>query len=608
MRFRSHDPQPPVGSLGDSLAIGQMIDALIRPGCFVSDGPLSVVSARAETIPWEIFRGRLLPRTQTRESRSFLSWNVFAGDAAEPILSVKFDVRDRTAHVVRSLLTYAWTPIDSAAGIESTESVSWSRELVGSAAISEMNDLAELRDEIVCLVWQAFVGTSRLPLTSVEAPLPGFVLGRSHFIASTLGEASDEPIDRWQRLLESATTQPLAWIERVKLVEFLLRRLPTDELPALCNAVPADWPIARLMRSLFNHVSLSPYTGLVDNALAWLDQLRQLGRITAAEQIDFHAWLLRQLCRHLTAYDLITFHHRGANYPDALALDAILNACLHAAESNTSLFLLPDDDARMRRRAVRQACLLRRHYEGHLVPDAPTSPGENARVMPPAFPRLPEEQLSQSNRRSKQLYGDSPLPDLLTPIGLAIVSASLEDLSHPAERIEQGIGLFIDRPLGYAKALAEPDLTPLLAHEAFSPSLARRRGKELTDLAAALGLSPSPECLKAACENDATPGGLPHSDLADCPRPTVALTDVRKVADDFIIARTIPGGLRELLALAGVTAKPRLAVNTRDRAGQPMLTLFDENRQRLMELHFDVMQGYRTRAGVEWPRGGLRVN
>ena len=35
--------------------------------------------------------------------------------------------------------------------------------------------------------------------------------------------------------------------------------------------------------------------------------------------------------------------------------------------------------------------------------------------------------------------------------------------------------------------------------------------------------------------------------------------------------------------------------------------LYDEQLRRRMELSVDVSEGYRTRAGVEWPRAGLRV-
>src|SRR5260370_27458766 len=37
--------------------------------------------------------------------------------------------------------------------------------------------------------------------------------------------------------------------------------------------------------------------------------------------------------------------------------------------------------------------------------------------------------------------------------------------------------------------------------------------------------------------------------LAEPPRPVAALADVRRVADDFVIVRTLPGGLGELLHL-----------------------------------------------------------
>ena len=52
------------------------------------------------------------------------------------------------------------------------------------------------------------------------------------------------------------------------------------------------------------------------------------------------------------------------------------------------------------------------------------------------------------------------------------------------------MGVFIDRPLGYGKETGEPDLTPLLAHEAFSPSIAPRRQQELQNLCAATRFAP----------------------------------------------------------------------------------------------------------------------
>ena len=42
--------------------------------------------------------------------------------------------------------------------------------------------------------------------------------------------------------------------------------------------------------------------------------------------------------------------------------------------------------------------------------------------------------------------------------------------------------------------------------------------------------------------------GLSHTLLAEPSRPTAALADVRKVADDFVIVRTLRGGLEGSVA------------------------------------------------------------
>ena len=114
-----------------------------------------------------------------------------------------------------------------------------------------------------------------------------------------------------------------------------------------------------------------------------LQQPSNDGGLTAEEHVDFLSYLLRQLGRHLTAYDLVTFHHQGANYPDMLLLDLVLKVFLQQVEERPSLFEgSPADDSggggqkRLRRRALRQGWILRGQYEGHPVPDAPTSPGE----------------------------------------------------------------------------------------------------------------------------------------------------------------------------------------------------------------------------------------
>jgi len=509
------------------------------------------ISAKAETIPWEIYHGRLLDAAQTRMSKTLLSWRIAQADnthtPVEPLIAARFDVHARQIHVTRGLLAYVWEAYDAGGGvIESREVIRWTRELVSTITLAEFADLDSLRDELIATIWHAVVGTSRLPLHSVEAPLPAYVFGQLHYVYRD--DAGEQPCAGWSDFIAASRQTPLAWREMVKLVEFTLRHVSPNEVAQVgrtfLSAFPAMTPdLPRLMRALFNEVSLSPHTCLIANALLLIEEWPTLGAMSVAEEIDFLSWLLRHLSRHLTAYDLVTFHHRGANYPDALLLDAALKTLLRRIDTHPELFETTETDARIRRRALRHGCLLRRHYEGHLVPDHPTSPGENNRVMPASHPRLGEEQLTQSLKRRRLLYENEPLASLLSPNARRILALSLRDLEHREERLELGVGLFIDRPLGYAKTSIEPDLTPILAHEAFSLSLARRLMLELQHLAGELGLEPM-----HLPELEAAPG-LSHIELAACPRPVAALADVRKVADDFVILRTLPGGLNELLAL-----------------------------------------------------------
>jgi hypothetical protein len=591
MRFRPPNSNLVAGAVTDLLAVGQLIDDAMQPGNFFVAPEMRVTwtAARSETIPWEIFRGRLLERSQTREPKTFLTWNLIesndAHPATEPLISIKLDVHERRIHVTRGLLVYAHEGYDAGGGvIETREAIRWTRELVGTMSLADFADLENMCDELICLIWQAVVGTSRLPLTSVEAPLPAFSFGKLHYLYES--ELAEQPCRSWEEWLVRGQRSTCAWRETLKLVEFTLRQIEPAQLPRLHEIYPAE---PRLLRSLFNEVSLSPYTRFVDNALACADRWWD---------IDSWTFMLRQLCRHLSAYDLVTFHHRGANYPDALLLDAVLR-CFVAMASHD----------KQSRRAFRHACLMRRHYEGHLVPDAPTSPGENARVMPPSHPRVDESQLTQSIRRRRKLFADAPLATLLDANALKLLEQSVRDLEHLDERVEMGLGLFIDRPLGYGKDIGEPDLTPMLAHEAFSPSLARQRWRELKKLCAELGIPCDSATLDPLFENGPWPQGLTHAELAECPRPTAALADVRKVADDFVILRTLPGGLRKLVelfdwqALGEVVKTPRLCVQVQGG----VIALYDSQLRRRVELSVDASEGFASRAGIEWPRAGLRM-
>src|SRR5258708_27153959 len=116
-----------------------------------------------------------------------------------------------------------------------------------------------------------------------------------------------------------------------------------------------------------------------------------------------------------------------------MLLDAALKAYLKMAVAMPALFLpanTDDERKRIRRRALRQGWLLRRFYEGLPVPDAPTSPGENLRILPPPHQRVPDEQILHIEKRTRRLYDGDPLP--LGAEARALLRQSFTDLSHPA--------------------------------------------------------------------------------------------------------------------------------------------------------------------------------
>jgi len=221
-------------------------------------------------------------------------------------------------------------------------------------------------------------------------------------------EDVESPIQDWLTLLDALERSELSHRERARVLEAVLRH--TEELNILGLAAVRFQGRAqeamRLLRTVFNEVSLSPYTRFVDNVSFFQFDLVRLSGLTLDALADFHGELLRRVCRHLTAYDLITFHHGGANYPDGLLLEKLLLDCAAIIHLDPRIFAGANDHSRRRRRALRQACVLHRRYGNHLVPDSPTSPGENARVLPAPHGRVPTEQLLQPHRRQRRLFTD----------------------------------------------------------------------------------------------------------------------------------------------------------------------------------------------------------
>jgi hypothetical protein len=624
--------------------VRRLIAEALHPADFFVAPPQSLAwhDTADERLPWEIYRGRLLDRSQTTETRCFAAWNVFGigaeGRTGEPLLSVLWDREAGQVHVTRAIHCYSWEGYHAGNNVYlSREVARWVRELVGTIDWADVRDPQELQEEITGLLFHAVVGLSRLPLTSVEAPLPGFSLGElGYFDRSRTGvaEARLGPMNSCRDLLAYALRGDLGWLEKVRLVELVVRCTPKESIGGAADLFERRWreighsaaQIGPLFRALFDEVALSPYTDFVDKTLAFLHHLVERGSLGLEEQVDFLGYLLRHLGRHLTAYDLITFHHRGANYPDALLLDAVLKDYLSLLERHPGLFAAGADGderpKRLRRRALRQGWMLRRRYEGLPVPDLPTSPGENARLLPPPHRRVPEEQILDPEKRTRHLYADDPLTLHLGEHGRQVLWQSIEDLRHPLELRELGMALFLDRPLSLDKAPGQPDLTPLLSYEAFSRSIAEQRLRFLAGL---------PE-LAAARQGMATalktlPGlrvdGVPLGRHRGVPRPgAVSVEDAHAVADDFVFLRTTGRSVADFLALFDFTAlgqrftldymaPGQRVLILRGRAAEiqedGVLVIYDAALRRRLELQVDPHAVYAIRGGSEFPVAGLRV-
>jgi hypothetical protein len=638
---RSSQPQSPAEGLGLETIRAVITDVLL-PGHFYT-GPDMVLRWHPvvrEEVPWEIFHGRLLDSTQTRLRQIFEIWKIYQvlpnGPAPQPVLAIYLDAAAHVLYVTRSLECYAWEGYHAGENVYLSHEVhKWVRELVGSIDAHRFPDVDALRDELICLLFHAVVGASRLPLTSVESPLPAFSLGQLAYCYRARFNregASTAPMRTAGEMLREAFQEGLAWREQVKLLETVLRTVPVDGVRDAAAGLAERWravgkpleDIPALLRSLFDEVTLSPYTDFVDKVLEFLSWLAAAGWLGADGYIDFVSYLLRHLGRHLTAYDLVHFHHRGANYPDLLLLDAILRRycdqvdCLfdhfHTAPADEG----PDRDRkRIRRRAFRQAWLLRRRYEGHPVPDAPTSPGENARVLPPPFVRIPEEQITDPTRRPKRLFDADPLPSPVVGRPGEIMRQAIMDLWHPAELRELGMALYLDRPLGVFKYPGEPDQTPLLSYEAFSRSIALAR---LHDLRTVLGLIPNAAdfaALEQQLRDLVVIGRGVELERGPSRPGSVSLADAARAAPDFIFLRTTRKSVRDFVSLIDWSGLAERTPLDYLMGTQPVLIMrgpvtgslqvFDAGLRLRLELRINTRRGYDMRGGSEYPAAGMEA-
>lgn len=565
-------------------ALHEALNDVLQPGrFFVPHGyELKIGYLADETVPWEIFHGHLLEPGQCREEKTFESWIWFFGRQGnlpdEPLVAIKHDQPENRVHIVRQILTYGHEvyeqPQGAAAALQSRPAKKWKPELAATIDLSRPREAPELAAELRACLYAAVAGR-RLPITSLESPLPAFSLGQffywpgSNPPAAAFREPRDLVENAW-----SASNPP--WLS-ARVLETMLRSAEEGQLRALTTLLVDRWKetggndadLCEVFRELFGQVALSPYTGFFDR---WVDLLVRLADekfAGAAAIADVMSLMLRQLVRHLTAFDLRTFHNFGANYPDALVLDTVLAAYNNLLCKQQNLLVdASGDDARsarskrLRRRALRQGWLLRKHYEGLPVPDAPTSAGENLRVLPERFPRVPPEQIVEPSRRQKKLFAEAPAHERLTAEARELLERSLADLDETAELRELGMALFLDRPLGVWKHPREPDRTTLLSYEAFSASIAGQRLAALRDWG---WLEEEQHDRWADRLAQLAPRGFPAAQLTGQPRTSVvALEDANKAADDFVFLRTTRRSLREFLTRYDIAPLREVAPSTAD--------------------------------------------
>jgi hypothetical protein len=618
-----------------------IIADLLHPDRFFFDRAcrcLTIEHVSNEEIPWDIYRGRLLGEGQTRQRWIFESWNCFLdrkGRAEHPlpILSVKLYLPLNQIHVIRSILSYVWEAYPAEDNVILSREVQKNvAELVGTIDLNIIRDESEIRDELATLLFQAVVGASRLPLTSLESPLPAFTLGQLGYFPSGLVHDRESCF----MLLESASRIGGSSLEKAKAIELLIRSSPPESVPACAEAAAqmrAAQPtgvsvLISVMRLMIDEISLTPYTDFVAKFLLFLDELSKHYLLSTADIVDLESYILRQVVRHLTAYDLVTYHHRGANYPDALMLDAVLKNYLERMEESPQLFATSDRDTekerrakQIRRRALRQAWLMRKLCVGLPVPDRPSSPGENQRIFS-GLDRLPEEQITNPEKRTRRLFEREPTI-AICPQARSILHESGADLEHAVELRELGMALFLDRPLGVFKEPGEPDRTPLLSYEAFSVAIAGRRLEALANDPDIAFPSETVERAMATLTGRLCAIGLPLRVSMPGRNPaTVSLDDAVRVSPDFQVLRITRRSLQDFLNefdfsplskwKATDLGKPehtRLLIRAAslDDAAQDELLFLDEKLCKRLQVRIEPSGGYILRSGVEYPAAGLLV-
>ena len=628
-----------------SESVEASIAATLDPARFFAgrDWTLVLQHDGQDQLVWETFRGHLLDAAATRQRRTFASWTAYRrrhDREAEPVLAVYWDRAAERLYVVRFLRLYGFETFEEASNIIQSRPVQkLARELIGCIDLQRVRSPDECAEQLGHYAFLAVVGTSRLPITSPESPLPAFALGELGYLPAR-GSAGDRSVVDAAELLRYSAAELPTELARAKAVELALRTCATSEAARQANEWLSAWRASgrstsdaiKVLRTLFNHLALSPHTSFLETFIRWLESLADPAHLGARDVLDLVCYMVILLVRHLTAFDLRRFHQRGANYPDALFLDGLLKLLLNAVEHLPELFGVNGDGddlaCRRRRRALRQALVLRQHYAGLAVPDAPTSFGEQLQVLPASLPKVPVEQIENPASRRKRLFEQDPLQPYLQGKALRDLFPALKaDLQGAVELRELGAALYLDRPLGAFKEPGEVDRTPLAVYETFSRSVALQRLPELEEIGIVSRADVA--MLRDSLRALHVPG-VGVSRLGFASRPAVvALEDANQLYSDVVFRRMPTGSARRLLAAYDLSAlahqQPEhhawllsadasLLIRTHTlveiRDGAPLLTAFDRQLNPRLEFRAAAPSSslhYAERTGEEYLAEGLRM-
>jgi len=635
-----------------------VVRAALSPRYFfvAPGGRLRVEFVAAERLPWELHQGQLLPPTVARHEKEFAAWNIWherEAKAGGPVISVLHDSVANCLHVVRGFAQRSHVAVETEENVFDTREVDvWARELVSTIELKRLAQLpaglwpADVQAENLSehnrsrgvTAWLkhglflAGVGTSPLAITSLESPLAEYAFGQFAYLPDDGDAADGAVLETSSELIRRAFELNSETEAGAKALEAGLRTIPAADVESFsrevwdrCRALGgSSKTLTSAIRRLFNDVVLTPYAAFGDRFLAWIGSLHELPDFAEQADVDLIADILSQLVRHLTAYDLVTFHNAGANYPDAIVLDGLLKLYLRRIEQSPGLFAADAPGARRRRRGLRQGWLLRRRYEQHPVPDAPTSPGEQLRTAVAADTATLAQQLSDPSTRRRRLFDEDPLEiDDNSAWGRAL-RESVDDLRHGRELFELGAATYLDRPLGHFKTAGETDRTILLSYVAFSRSIAKHR---LRWLASDGGLLNREMLGRLKEQIDALPvAGRRVTQFMTEPRPgVVCLEDAARAASDFIFVRTTRHSRHRIIsdydfsALAKAAPQvfrwlcedPDVLLIRELSPDGPMLVALDGQAKQRLTIHpanvLDDSSHYMEIGGREWIAGGLKL-